>query len=307
MFRTLAWWGAGLVVAFVLVGGFSPPSEAASSVAERKIEEALDSPTQLEFIETPLVDVIDYLKDYHQIEIQIDQRAMDEVGVDSGAPVTENIKGVSLRSALNLMLRDLELTYFIGNEVLVITTIEEAECQLSAKVYPVDDLVRRSDAPIRRSDAASGGTLADYDTLIEIITSTVKPTTWDDVGGPGSIAAAPLGKKEMLVISQTYHVHREIADLLSDLRIAGDREPVLPRPYVRSSASPPPPDPPGPAGDLDPFGAPPEDPPGLPPAEPPSDMDPGDMPRPATDPFGAPLEEPSAPPAKSNDADPFSE
>jgi hypothetical protein len=38
-----------------------------------------------------------------------------------------------------------------------------------------------------------GGTQADFDALIELITSTVKPTTWDTVGGPGSIAPFPTG------------------------------------------------------------------------------------------------------------------
>ena len=38
-----------------------------------------------------------------------------------------------------------------------------------------------------------GGAQADFDALIELITSTVKPTTWDTVGGPGSIAPFPTG------------------------------------------------------------------------------------------------------------------
>jgi hypothetical protein len=38
-----------------------------------------------------------------------------------------------------------------------------------------------------------GGTQADFDSLIDLITSTVQPTTWDDVGGPGSIAPFPTG------------------------------------------------------------------------------------------------------------------
>ena len=42
------------------------------SPAERKIREALRQPTQIEFVETPLKDVIDYLKDLHHIEIQLD-------------------------------------------------------------------------------------------------------------------------------------------------------------------------------------------------------------------------------------------
>jgi hypothetical protein len=35
---------------------------------------------------------------------------------------------------------------------------------------------------------AAGGVQADFDSLIDLITSTIAPTTWDDVGGNGSIA-----------------------------------------------------------------------------------------------------------------------
>ena len=87
--------------------------------AEKKIEAALKSPTQLEFVDTPLTDVIDYLKDYHQIEIQLDKKAMEEAGIDTAVTVTKNLKGVSLKSALRLMLHELGLTYVIQDEVLL--------------------------------------------------------------------------------------------------------------------------------------------------------------------------------------------
>ncbi len=35
---------------------------------------------------------------------------------------------------------------------------------------------------------AFGGNQADFDSLIDLITTTIAPTTWDEVGGPGSIA-----------------------------------------------------------------------------------------------------------------------
>ena len=109
--------------------------------SEKKIRDALKSATQLEFFDAPLSDVIDYLKDYHDIEIQLDTRALEDVGITSQSPVTKTLKGISLKSALRLLLRDLSLTYVIEDEVLLITTPEEAENRLSTKVYPVADLV----------------------------------------------------------------------------------------------------------------------------------------------------------------------
>jgi general secretion pathway protein D len=61
-----------------------------------------------------------------------------------------------------------------------------------------------------------GGTGADFDSLIDLITSTIQPTTWDEVGGPGSIAGFETNLS--LVVSQTQDVHEQIVDLLEQLR-----------------------------------------------------------------------------------------
>ena len=61
-----------------------------------------------------------------------------------------------------------------------------------------------------------GASGADFDTLINLISSTVAPNSWDDVGGPGSMA--PFEGNLSLVISNTQEVHDEIVDLLEQLR-----------------------------------------------------------------------------------------
>ena len=61
-----------------------------------------------------------------------------------------------------------------------------------------------------------GGAMADFDSLIELITTTVAPESWDDVGGPGSIA--PFETNLSIVVSQTQDVHEDIVDLLEQLR-----------------------------------------------------------------------------------------
>jgi len=106
-----------------------------------KFNETLAQRTTLEFIETPLQDVVDFLKDLHAVEIQIDHRALEDVGVGTDEPVTKNVKGVTLRSALNLMLREMDLTFIIRDEVLLITTPEVAENHKLLRVYNVKPLV----------------------------------------------------------------------------------------------------------------------------------------------------------------------
>src|SRR3954466_568184 len=52
--------------------------------------------------------------------------------------------------------------------------------------------------------------------LIRLITATVRPHTWADNGGPGTIDYYPLGMA--LVVNQTPEVQEEIAALLDGLR-----------------------------------------------------------------------------------------
>ncbi len=192
--------------------------------AQERIEEALRQPASLDMADTPLSDLVETLKEKHQINVVLDVRALDEFGIASDTPISFSISGVSLESALSLVLRGLDLTWAIHDEVLLITTPEEAELMLLTKVYEVSDLV------ICRN--ASGELWADFDTLIEMITVTIAPDTWDDVGGPGSIAPASLRGGDVLVIAQTYQVHRKIAKLLEDLqglveKAGKDTEPPL--------------------------------------------------------------------------------
>lgn len=109
--------------------------------AEAKILRALDEPTTMEFIETPLRDVADQLKLLHGIEIQLDTKALAEINVTPDTPITKSIKGISLRSALRLMLAEHDMNYIIEDEVLLITTADKAKTTVVTKVYPVADLV----------------------------------------------------------------------------------------------------------------------------------------------------------------------
>jgi len=96
------------------------------------------------------------------------------------------------------------------------------EAVICSRTYQVADLV----APIPEQVSVSadphataqqpGELEADFDSLIELITSAVSPETWDQVGGTGSIA--PVDSSLSLVISQTEEVHEEIVDLLEQLR-----------------------------------------------------------------------------------------
>lgn len=192
----------------------------------KAIEEALDQRTKLEFIETPLHDVVDYLRERHKICIVIDQQALALVGIASDQPITVNIRKLPLRLALDLMLRDFDLIWTIHSDVLLITTPEMAEMMLTTKVYDVADLVVCRDA--------KGKLWEDYDTLIDVLQTTIEPMSWDVVGGAGSASGGTFDTAKVLVVLQTYRTHRQIAGLLKKLRRVAQKHPGNGKPPRRN-------------------------------------------------------------------------
>ena len=163
-------------------------SDLPKSAAVRKIEAALELPTEIEFVDTPLSDVVDFLNGRHQIDIQLDRKALDEASIPTDTPVKKSLKGISLRSALKTMLGELGLTYVIQDDVLLITTKQAAEQRPETVAYDVSDLLQRY-----RDE--NGHIYYDFESLIDVITSAVDPTTWDAVGGTGSVAHQSVGER----------------------------------------------------------------------------------------------------------------
>ena len=112
-----------------------------SSKAEERISAQLDKPTEIDFQDQPLTDVISFLADFHQIPIILDTDALTAEGIQTDVPVTRTLTGVKLRSALKIILQPLNLSYVIEDEVMKITTLEIEKNRLQTRVYPVGDLV----------------------------------------------------------------------------------------------------------------------------------------------------------------------
>jgi len=187
---------------------------------ETKIREALESRIgRLEFTETRLCDVVACIADDFATEVHIDSKAFEDAGLDLETPLTKSISGVSLRSALRLLLGDLDLTYIIQDEVLLITTKDKAAEHIIVVSYPV-----------AWSD--------DYQSLIEQIQNTVAPQTWNTVNGAGTIQPYPLNNE--IVISQTGEVHDEILDLfrnIIDIDASSKDGSIITRTYQITDAS----------------------------------------------------------------------
>lgn len=194
------------------------PAIAEEGTAEQRIEEVLAQKLNpKEFVETPLADVMKNLAAELSIPIQFDLKAMADGTVTVDTPVSITLADVSVESALALILEPLDLTVVIKHEVLLVTTMTEAEGILTTKVYPVGDLL-----PAR--DTISLNSEGPYEELIDVIHENIAPTSWDEVGGPGSVDS--YGVARAIVVTQTRAIHRQIRDLLAQLRSVSSSAPA---------------------------------------------------------------------------------
>ena len=126
---------------FKLAPAARSKKEDPTSSSETRIRQALERTTECDFTETPLQDAVDYLKDHHDIEIQLDTRALEDAGIGSDTPITRQVKGISLASALRMLLNDLDATYVVRDGVLLITTQDAAARMIDLRIYEIGDLV----------------------------------------------------------------------------------------------------------------------------------------------------------------------
>ncbi len=261
------------------------------SETELEIQRALKEPVDVYFEDEPLSSVLEKLSQVAGINMFLDPSGLTAEGVTSDTVVSIKLPNpVSLKSALNLILAPLHLSYVVQDEVLRVTSEQVRAGDVQTRVYNVADLVipipnfsanpnvglpaalreaydmipqnqyqggynRRpfllnqdgdggnssaiaqlaganqlgqfglpggapQNASVSTGGGASGqaggGAQADFDTLIDLITTTVSPESWEEVGGTGSLQGFPTNLS--LVVAQTQEVHERIADLLAQLR-----------------------------------------------------------------------------------------
>ena len=112
------------------------------SIAEREIKRKLEDVVKVTYDEQPLGEVLDDLSAMTNVPIVMDRQALAAIRVTSSDPVSLKVPGgIPMGSALNLMLRDLQLTYVIENDVLNITSSEAKRTKVYPVTYRVTDLV----------------------------------------------------------------------------------------------------------------------------------------------------------------------
>ncbi|MDD3948459.1 MAG: hypothetical protein PHT43_03225 [Anaerolineaceae bacterium] len=94
-------------------------------------------------------DVINFLREYSGANFYVNWRALEAAGIERTATVTLDLKNVTLRKALELLLSDVgggatELGYVMSSGVITISTQEELNKDKQTRVYQISDLIHRT-------------------------------------------------------------------------------------------------------------------------------------------------------------------
>ena len=205
----------------------------APTPAVERIERVLDDPQGVDIdfsFGQPLKEAMEFLQDAYNIIIILDEKALQDIGIQPDEQLNHVLSGITLRSALNIMLEPLGLTYVVEDEVLKITLQQVANKALETRVYDV---------------RALGEAGFDSHQLADAITETLGPDTWPNRapqltgpgGGFGPIGRPGRGEREpaqridtgivalngALVVTHNQDMHRRIVALLDQLARFADR------------------------------------------------------------------------------------
>ncbi len=166
------------------------------------LREKLLENVSVDFDDTPLDSAISELGRKLEIDIRLDLPALRDIRVRERQPVTLELADRTLKTVLQAMVIDFDLTWILRDGVLWITSEETAQAYLRTVVYDVRDLCRDE---------------GESDSLRDAVISQTDTEAWGDVGGPGSIQFAQPGT---LVIRNQETIQMEVLKLLETYRAA---------------------------------------------------------------------------------------
>ena len=200
----------------------SPATAATLAQLDRKMPE-------VRFNARPLSDVIEFVRDLSGINVYVDWRSLEAIGVPRTSPVTARLRQVKYAKALELMLKsvdgddyDHQLAYVVDDDVVTISTRRELDKAVVTRKYDVNDLlfVPTNDDPAGPSSAASRERRIGE--IVQYVEQNVDPNSWADRTyhgehtGYGRVQTSPL--RGVLLVTATPGNHRKARAVLDSLR-----------------------------------------------------------------------------------------
>lgn len=214
------------------------------SINDESAEATIDKLGQVyaaNFLQIPLEDALRQISQEQNLAMVVNTRALEDIGLTRDVPVTLNAANVTTYAFLNLMLRENDLVVSLNDNLLVVTTDEDAnsEDNMLVRAYWLD-----------------GTGVREPEMLLQLIQSTINPASWEALGGPATLRT--FGTKEgriAIVASTTLADHLQIENLLNSLRGLPNRPARVESLNRPTRAAAPASEPPaGPTPSDDPFG-----------------------------------------------------
>ena len=181
--------------------------------ATKKVEEDADAPWKVamrkalerkisfEFVDTPFVDTIAFLKSLTKVNFIIDPKVV----ANNPPAISLKVSDMNTELALKWILRLADLEYDLRNQAVYITSKGNLAQAVELSLYDIGDLTADKDKKL------TPNTVADQ------IRQTIAPETWDAAKGT---SIEERGGK--LVIMNSPAVHKQIDEFLGSLREKND-------------------------------------------------------------------------------------
>lgn len=159
------------------------------SEKEKKIIEALEKPTMINFNERPLEEALQDLSTMFDVPFYIEKKSLEDLGLDLKKGVSLQAKGLSGRTVLRSILATQGLTFVVKNETIQVVTVERAQSLLTTRVYYIGDLLQAGlFSEPQWGPVINGLQNAENAKIItDMITKSIEPLMWKENGGPGSV------------------------------------------------------------------------------------------------------------------------
>jgi hypothetical protein len=149
------------------------------------LEQVTAAPVNLK--DAPLDEVIKMLQKDLGLPLIVNKMALEDIKVGYDSTITLALpKGISNRSLLKSILGELGLAYVIKNETIEVTSQAKAQTEMVTRIIQIDDLMN-STFTFGGGGRVGAGTPVDAQALIDLITSTIEPNSWEKNGGQGKI------------------------------------------------------------------------------------------------------------------------
>jgi hypothetical protein len=158
---------------------------------ELAILQALETKVANGVKDAPFVETIQALSNLIGKDIYLDQRSLDDAGIDLQRPVTMP-GNVTARTALRAILQSQGLTFVIKDRLLQVVTLEKAQSLQVTRAYYLGELLTGAGpfpggAPFWGPQLDYQQTMANARLIIDSIIASVDPLVWRENRGPATI------------------------------------------------------------------------------------------------------------------------